>query len=997
MAADNPLTPLLDALQQAIVPPTTAASSFPSPSDLAFERTLSRRLANNLDSESDRILTLANRVLNWATSNPNLALDSDLIKDGLYNQLTQPIEQLLEHADDSIDKHLGQGKHRTSTVGAVGAKSAQLLEEKERERAKRDRLPARLLHDSSLEKPQTKFTARTSLPVPKIGEEAEGVPLWKPLLRRKVNALGGEEAEGWLRTEVYQPTSSFSTTTNTTPPSYTRYIHPYADELAALAPPSSFLAKPEKPQPHAKNSFDKTPFEWVADSEALERMVDEIREVGKSGMKDLAIDLEHHDFRTWNGITCLIQLSTRNKDYVIDALDPAVRDTLDLLNEFFTDPEWVKVLHGANSDIVWLQRDFGLYIVGLFDTYHATKILGYAQHSLASLLDMYTDFEPDKRYQLADWRIRPLSKDMLHYARSDTHFLLSIYDHLRRALHSKATSSPPSPTDPSPLKQVFARSKSVSGITHSLAPFDHQTGFFDSGFLLPLAKHGQLKAYSTAVAVPTLPIKTGWGPREGKFEVLRAVVRWREEIAREEDESPRFVLSVGGVWQLAELGGVGRIKEGREVVQVLGGARGGVSEVVRKRKDELAGLLQETWEAVAGRTGGDEPGADVEMGQAAVQAVQIGMAAQEPSVRPVGGLWGEEEQATVASSSSVIVAAASQSSFYGSAISRAPSAAQPSPQIAVSTSSSFFGSTSPQAASSSATSSSSKAKGKRPILARNGSSSRDLERAAAVEKVHASLVLGGGLAQSLQAHVIPVTATPASPAMDVDLETALESTDPTAPPPFDLTASADHTYVPLSGRVPKPEQPSLLDADSRAPKMEQPKAKDSDVLVVSAMKDRGTGGTGSTGKKRKRVAGVVPTADSSSSTSLTDPSATASTSTSTPSNLDEATSPPPAHQPAPKKIKKSRAERAALAASIVPHDYSTSSSILDAKPTGAAGAQRREMDKKARKKEARAEQVGKVDRNAIDTSAFGRAPRVNNAPKKAAKAMSFAAGGNGRK
>lgn len=28
----------------------------------------------------------------------------------------------------------------------------------------------------------------------------------------------------------------------------------------------------------------------------------------------------------------------------------------------------VQVLHGADSDIAWLQRDFGLYIVNLFDT-----------------------------------------------------------------------------------------------------------------------------------------------------------------------------------------------------------------------------------------------------------------------------------------------------------------------------------------------------------------------------------------------------------------------------------------------------------------------------------------------------------------------------------------------------------------------------------------------------------------------------------------------------
>lgn len=35
-----------------------------------------------------------------------------------------------------------------------------------------------------------------------------------------------------------------------------------------------------------------------------------------------------------------------------------------------------QVLHGAESDIVWLQQDFNLYIVNLFDTYHASKVLG---------------------------------------------------------------------------------------------------------------------------------------------------------------------------------------------------------------------------------------------------------------------------------------------------------------------------------------------------------------------------------------------------------------------------------------------------------------------------------------------------------------------------------------------------------------------------------------------------------------------------------------------
>lgn len=57
-------------------------------------------------------------------------------------------------------------------------------------------------------------------------------------------------------------------------------------------------------------------------------------------------------------------------------------------------------------DIIWLQRDLGLYINGLFDTYFAADILGYPQRSLAYLLKRFVDFDADKKYQMADWRIR---------------------------------------------------------------------------------------------------------------------------------------------------------------------------------------------------------------------------------------------------------------------------------------------------------------------------------------------------------------------------------------------------------------------------------------------------------------------------------------------------------------------------------------------------------------------------------------------------------------
>lgn len=39
--------------------------------------------------------------------------------------------------------------------------------------------------------------------------------------------------------------------------------------------------------------------------------------------------------------------------------------------------------------------------------------------------------QADKRFQLADWRARPLNEEMLAYARADTHYLLYCYDKLK--------------------------------------------------------------------------------------------------------------------------------------------------------------------------------------------------------------------------------------------------------------------------------------------------------------------------------------------------------------------------------------------------------------------------------------------------------------------------------------------------------------------------------------------------------------------------------------
>lgn len=117
--------------------------------------------------------------------------------------------------------------------------------------------------------------------------------------------------------------------------------------------------------------FASTPFTFVDTREALDKLIEKLKQV-----KEIAVDLEHHSFRSYAGFVCLMQISTRDEDWVVDtlALRNELRETK--LGGVFADPSVVKVFHGAESDIVWLQQDFDIYVVNLFDTYHASKVLG---------------------------------------------------------------------------------------------------------------------------------------------------------------------------------------------------------------------------------------------------------------------------------------------------------------------------------------------------------------------------------------------------------------------------------------------------------------------------------------------------------------------------------------------------------------------------------------------------------------------------------------------
>ena len=109
---------------------------------------------------------------------------------------------------------------------------------------------------------------------------------------------------------------------------------------------------------------------------------------------------------------------------------------------------------------------------------------------------------------------RPLPSEMLHYARSDTHFLLYIYDNLRNALIDRADGQPML------LRTVLEKSESTALQLYEEEIYDYENGFGTGGW-------------------DTLAKK--WNrPMTGlQMAVFRSVHGWRDKVAREEDESTR--------------------------------------------------------------------------------------------------------------------------------------------------------------------------------------------------------------------------------------------------------------------------------------------------------------------------------------------------------------------------------------------------------------------------------------------------------------------------
>jgi len=470
-----------DRVTSSLVQVTRSAGSIAS-HDLSFHRSLSDKANKSLDSQNAHLLRLTSKLLKAATKETNLkppALqDRDSVDDN-WRKVVDVIDDLLEKADANLDEFNGLIKRQSPSQASTPEPPAI-----------KSKYSTNLSTAYGVTKPQTQFET------PVNNYETSH---WRPLLREKPHAQIPLEESIGSQDDGYK--------------------HPYAYEIECLQyPPSVYKETLPIPFTRPENSEPV----WVDTEEGVTEMLEELKQA-----KEVAIDLEHNDRNSYVGLVCLMQVSTRSKDWVVDTLRPW-RENLQVLNEVFADPNIVKVFHGSASDMVWLQRDLGLYVVGLFDTYHAANALHYPHRGLAYLLQKFANFFAQKQYQLADWRVRPLPQELLDYARSDTHYLLYIYDNMRNELIRQST------PENNLVDYVLINSKKESLQVFERRVYDPENGLGPNGWIQLLLTRN----------VKSLD--------KQQFAIFRKLHEWRDQKARKFDEGISSIMSNAYLWSCAE-------------------------------------------------------------------------------------------------------------------------------------------------------------------------------------------------------------------------------------------------------------------------------------------------------------------------------------------------------------------------------------------------------------------------------------------------------------
>ena len=206
----------------------------------------------------------------------------------------------------------------------------------------------------------------------------------------------------------------------------------------------------------------------------------------------LAIDTEFMRTNTYYAKPGLIQIADSNNVFIID---PLVVTNLKPISILLENHNIVKVMHSMSEDVELLFHATGAQINQVFDTQIASAFLGYGPSlGYQKLVSLVLGFEVDKSETRSDWLKRPLTDSQIEYAAKDAEYLVLLYQKLKSELDEHNL-----------LDAVF----------NETAVTIFQT--FE-GWSSPEAAYLKLRA--------------GWDLSLSAQQLLRALVNWRDSLAK---------------------------------------------------------------------------------------------------------------------------------------------------------------------------------------------------------------------------------------------------------------------------------------------------------------------------------------------------------------------------------------------------------------------------------------------------------------------------------
>ncbi len=139
----------------------------------------------------------------------------------------------------------------------------------------------------------------------------------------------------------------------------------------------------------------------------------------------LAVDTEFMREKSYYPELCLVQVANNR---IVACIDPLGADDLSPLLELLYDPAVVKVFHAARQDLEIFHVMRGTPPAPVFDTQLAATLLGHGdQIGYGALVKATLGVELEKAHSRADWSLRPLTEEQLHYAADDVRYLAQVY------------------------------------------------------------------------------------------------------------------------------------------------------------------------------------------------------------------------------------------------------------------------------------------------------------------------------------------------------------------------------------------------------------------------------------------------------------------------------------------------------------------------------------------------------------------------------------------